>query len=352
MRRAPLIPILMCPALGCQSGSVISVQTSRDGDVLVFQDAAYRTVYAASARGVQRLGEDGTFTLSPDGRWVLIFQQPSNTQWRGGYSKGDRLTLVHLDTPEQYVTTLPFDIPAGLLPGSGDHSPTASASSISDDGRPRDREAVKVCFGDAEIHIGLIDETCWRWRPRLSLADAWDTRPATECHGARLGEANACILPDRYVTHDIDHDHLVVLPSDGWNALRTVWVRPDGSSVELLRKNDAPLQFLIACVVTVGAPVIGVVRLVDSEADSIGGRIDAAAGMVCLSIGFSCVAAWQSIEVDPESVKAAQAELRSLVADRQAAKDRKTSPATRDTREPCRQLGRTTKYKNNTNGGG
>jgi hypothetical protein len=35
---------------------------------------------------------------------------------------------------------------------------------------------------------------------------------------------------------------LVAFGPDGWNARRTVWVRPDGSVVEISRQNDVPVM--------------------------------------------------------------------------------------------------------------
>ncbi len=116
MRWTLLLPVALPFLLGCQSGYVVSVRTSRDGDVLVFNDLNYDAVYAATASGVRRLADDGACALSPDGRWVLILQPPANSKWREDYRKGDRLTLVRLDTPERYATELPFDVPLYLLP--------------------------------------------------------------------------------------------------------------------------------------------------------------------------------------------------------------------------------------------
>jgi hypothetical protein len=83
------------------------------------------------------------------------------------------------------------------------------------------------------------DGAYWSWQPERGWRRA--ERPTDPC----------IEMPDALAPRERPPS-IVQLEPDGWNARRTVWHTPTGSTVELLRRNDLPSK-LAGLIVT--APV-------------------------------------------------------------------------------------------------
>lgn len=206
---------------GCQSGRVGYAQFGRDGSLVAFQDDRYRLVYVANEAGVRCIGS-GEFALSYDGRYVLLLKPPLGDWSEPEYEKGNRVQLYDVQSRRRWHSKLPIGIPADAVFG-GDVEPS--------DDEGREAGPVRVFFDEGPtVTIGPVDGAYWAWRPPASWKQAerplTSPRPLPFPFRGRFGRRSRS---------------LVQLGSDGWNARRTVWVQPDGSTLELLRQDDAPL---------------------------------------------------------------------------------------------------------------
>lgn len=226
--RAILGRVALCVAAagasGCQSGRIGEIQIRQDGWVLAFRDSKYETVYVADDRGVRRLSE-GDYVLSADGTRLALFKRISGDDEWPGYWSGDKLELWHLTTGKCQRLRLPVDIPRDALVRPADRP--VSVDEADHEPSPLFPEGVGVFFeGQSAITLGPLGGEYWHW----SESVGWKTcvRPSTE--------KSLIVSPERRGQEQ--RPFLIELGPDRWNARRTVWVRPDGTCVELLRQND------------------------------------------------------------------------------------------------------------------
>lgn len=226
--RAKLGCVTLCVAAagvcGCQSGRIGEIQIRQDGWVLAFRDSKYGTVYVANDRGVRRVGE-GDYVLSTDGTRFALFKRTSGDVEWPGYWSGDELVLYHVPTGKCQRLLLPVDIPRVALIWAINRPVSVRAADR--EPSPLFPEGVGVFFeGESGVTLGPLEGEYWRW----SETAGWET--------AARPEAEKCLIVSPEGRGQEQRPFLVQLGPDGWNARRTVWIRPDGTSVELLRQND------------------------------------------------------------------------------------------------------------------
>ena len=250
---------------GCQSGHIGFHQFSTNGKVIAFEDSEYNKLYVADASGVKPLDKSGDFLLSPDGAWILMIRRQGRAP-NLAYRAGDELLLLDWRSGRNYTMLLPFNIPQNLIEEPGNRVPR-SVEKIRDPALLAKAKRARVFFlGDIEIIIGPIWDEYFHWGSAAKPDDRWTRLSAKEVKN---------VLPPLSASRRISEASwgtaepcLVEVPSDGWTALHTTWVRPGGSTLELLRKNDAPLTILAACGGTIIAPVFafaGTVHLMVSQ---------------------------------------------------------------------------------------
>ena len=316
---------------GCSSGRIRNVQVSDDGRILAFQynqtwPPGGSIAYVVDSAGVQSTEIEAPFVLDPKGRWLLLLP----CQASGVFGLDGRLVLLSLETRTRYETRLPFDVSWDYINVAIRSSEYKSAETGSAPSALQ-LSGVTVVFKDRpEILIGPLppEDRYWRWDAQANWADEW------RCISPQ--EADDCRTPDhavRRITWGENYslvDYTVEMPSDGFTALRTIWVRPDGSTLELTRKNDAPFCFLVAGGVTLlcgGAallsPFFGAAAAL-SGTESFPSATSSAFGTSGMFMCMCWGSAFADLEVDPQKLQQAREELRRKVEERRkpaAAKD-------------------------------
>jgi hypothetical protein len=221
---------------GCQSGIVDSPLFSADLQVIAFLDKWHPEVYVADARGCRDVGKANHFALSRNGNYVLAID--ARESW---LSVGDTLTLYEVSTGRRFKTALPE---------------VAKARDVEPDKwqwacRSPDPE-VFIMEDEPGVVFGLAvgkdagppdpKRVYFRWRPD----GGWQTVE-------RPPERLVVQLRQHFARIPIQLLPIVEFGPDGLNARHAVWVRPDGSTVELLRNNDRvrDLAFLTAFLPTI-----------------------------------------------------------------------------------------------------
>lgn len=262
---------------GCSSGRVGRALLSQDGNILAFRDAhwLHEAIYLAGKRGIQKIGNADFFLLSADGRRLLLINRGSS--YGGGLilRADDFLTLVEVAGDKRYATRLPFDIPrSSSNPGLPQSSDSQIVKKVTENDYEENRLAGLQVFFDQEpvrsgdlhsvghtfsrsiLMIGSIGGEYWRW----NIGGDWEQIPCPAPKTYPLGTPSSALQEQRR--------YLVQLAPTGLIARRTIWVRPDGSELELVRQNDAPLR---ACLVTVLAPFLlnpfGAAQILSSLSD-------------------------------------------------------------------------------------
>ena len=217
----PAVTLLASLLTGCMSCGVVGDQFafSQDGRVLAFRDPAHGHLYVADSQGLRWVATSPlSFHLSRSGDRLMWFEDwGAPVPWPGTMAihyvaerrtrrvKTPELTGVSLETRgESYF----FD-PAGAV-------------------------VVQVkCYqqgNDPSARLVRLVKR-FRWSPE----DGWG-----DCAPPPAEWAPASRPPPTG-----QETHLVELGPDGWNARRTVWVRPDGSTLEIARQNDLMPLMLI-----------------------------------------------------------------------------------------------------------
>lgn len=187
--------------VGCQSGRVSDVLVNDDGEIISFVGGGglgSPGVCVADRHGVRTVATGyGHRVLSRDGRFLLFV--------RGGFDAGSELLLHDIAAKRSYHTRLPRSFIVGR---------------------------VGVLFGDGPSVIVCESEVFLRWDP----TGGWQNieNPAGQLQ----------IVPDSCSAEPLP-PNIVTLAPDGWNARRTVWIRPNGATLELVRQNHAPLNIAI-----------------------------------------------------------------------------------------------------------
>lgn len=219
-RLAPLAGVLFLTA--CQSGRIGHTQFSADGTVVAFADAHYPAVYVADDRRVVKVGR-GSFLLSADGSLLVLMDDDGMPgQWEG-FECGAKLTLHHIASGKRLVTHIPFDLPGYLLSERQIRPARGNGTERAHDMRFLSERFAVFFEGGFQVTLGPVIEGYWSWAPNV---------------GWRISEQPS--VAGQYVEDWLEPaaDVLIQRAPDGWNARRTVWIRPDGSTVELLRQND------------------------------------------------------------------------------------------------------------------
>jgi hypothetical protein len=215
---------------GINSGRVQSPTLSDDGKTLAFFDCEYENVYVADAKGVRHVAQANRYALSRSGRYVLSVKATAVV-----LQAGDAATLYDVRSGEQFSMTLPAAPDAWKNDhpfGKHDWPETFGFEVFIED-------APAVVFGlpaaegkgnpDGALNTRMV---YLRWQP----GGAWTSvvRPSA-------------MLAAPMHTHNVvrggsEDVPIVEFGCDGINARRTVWVRPDGSDLEVLRQNNVPVQ--------------------------------------------------------------------------------------------------------------
>jgi hypothetical protein len=178
-------------------------------------------VYAADERGVWTAGIGEVATdLSRDGRYLVLF--------KCGFcaipetDAGKPMILCDIRARRRYSTRLPRELtPKG-----------SSYETVYFD----DKLAVTFEFGGGD---------CLSW----SQSRGWEE---SRHPLSRLKATGTDRDVSSFDEESAGHPSLVVLGPDGWNARRTVWIRPDGSTQEILRDNSV---FTTVAALAVFSPV-------------------------------------------------------------------------------------------------
>ncbi|MCG3180737.1 MAG: hypothetical protein BIFFINMI_03100 [Phycisphaerae bacterium] len=197
---------------GCSSGQVGGWATTADGWTLLFDDAGYDdAMMLADRRGVRRI-EYG----HSSGNWLAGFGQDEQTVLLVERLHEDpdggppsRLILVDLRTGRQYRLSAPS---VGWI------------------------EWIAAGPG--------LTVSLWVRNDRESPAWRWTTEQGWQ----QVEKVSGKLLA--FADSRLSDSPLVTFPCDGWNARRTVWVRPDGWVQELLRQNDVWPKVVQAVVLT------------------------------------------------------------------------------------------------------
>jgi len=213
---------------GCLStGTVITSATSLDGSVLAFQDRHYDNIYVADASGVRWVGNSRHgFSLSPSGDRIVWFDGWVDVSARDPKQQvpWPRVMVVHYVATRK---TIRVETPKVEDTGGAQFDPAASFDPGGDiilwsDGKP----ITTPSPGPLTDFVYFL-----RWSPK----SGWSVceRPPRDWFYADL------------VGYDDKNSPLVMFRSDWLNARRTIWVRPDGSTLEVARQNDAIIGPLV-----------------------------------------------------------------------------------------------------------
>lgn len=239
------------PALlvfGCHSGHVDVLDETRDGRMLLFEDSDYHTTYLATAERVRSLGiARRQCYLSPDGEWVLCLGK-SKMPATYVIEAGARILLFNTRTNAKYRTHMPAYLPVITTPPNWRAKPPPAPELW-----PAPTHVFAYFLPGPRVALGPAGDRYWLWHPAAATGEAWTTA-TPDSFGASLTEAGRVPLGERSYESPC-RSYVVSLPTDGWNAMRTVWVLPDGTERELMRQTDAPWRVAVATAMIVGAPV-------------------------------------------------------------------------------------------------
>jgi hypothetical protein len=314
--------VALLSGVGCQSGRIDCVQVSDDGNVLLFRDYLYDTTYIANEAGVRRVDVRWPYMLSPDGQWILYCRQTDGSDGFPSFRDGEELVLHYLPNGREYVTPLPLEVALGIRVVELGPCSTSEAHDRSLEQLRAGPVRVVWC-GGAEVVVGA-GGGYWRWQPGEPVSVEWKKCTATEV--ARLERFPWRPLVNPCMVGEVP-GFVISVPTDGLTAHRVMWVRPDRSTMELVRKNDAPLRIARACGVTVISP-LGILLGIVSGGIS-------GAGTPLLVTAMFWGDALQDLGVDLDAVKEAQAQLEATVRERRAGVTTRpvvgTQPALRET---------------------
>ncbi len=208
--RVPCLLLLGLP-MGCQSGVPEYVLFNDDRDVIAYADSKYPTVYAADKKGIVAVGQGNAY-LSVDGRYLVLLDHDRKDGY--SYLEGERIVIHHVPTRRSFTTRLPvsfIDHDLKMMIAEGPQLYIA----IRHSGERQMSWSPWAGWGLAKIPESL---------QVVPMRSSLDSKSKYD-HGIRHGLSNP-----------------IVLKPDAWNARRTVWVRPNGETQELLRQNDVPLK--------------------------------------------------------------------------------------------------------------
>jgi hypothetical protein len=215
-------------APGINSGCVESPTLSDDGETLAFSDG--ENVYVADSKGVRHVAQANRYALSRSGRFVLSIKA---TAWI--IQAGDVATLCDVGSGKQFSMTLPEapDAWKAKHPSGAHDWPETFGFEVFVEDAPAVVFGLPAAEGKGTTDGALNSRMIYlRWQPGGDWTSV--ARPPASL-AARMHKHNVSLggredLP------------IVEFGCDGINARRTVWVRPDGSTLEVLRQNDVPVR--------------------------------------------------------------------------------------------------------------
>jgi hypothetical protein len=242
----PLVGSCAC-INGCTNGRIGGISPPDESCVVYHLHGALRVTDLKGTRKLGSVDDYGYYQelFSRDGRWLLI--SGGDYQDGGWRRAGDRLTLYETRTAERFDSELPFNIVPGSIPwdtpaGTGiDYFRKTHDLAQEYRGNPAimARSPVPVYIDEwSRVWFGPIDDCFDVWSPRAA-GRTWDDWPADQASPPPDGKFDRGLMDTRQ--ERFSSEFVIVIPFDGWNARRTVWVRPDGEVVELGRQNDGPL---------------------------------------------------------------------------------------------------------------
>jgi hypothetical protein len=319
-----------CLAVGCHTGSISHCQLSTDEQALAFRESN-GLICIADDRGVRAVSGDDLFCLSPSGKWLLLLKQKGRHKRGFEFTAGGHITFIDLTSRSEFKTALPCDIPSGYRE-FGNRADWWTLESKKKALDVPDNHAIQVIFTDcSEFYIGPIWRSYWKCYvgPRSSK---WEQVLPEDIPHVTSDTSNSRSLKDCSQSASLGTPHapLVQLPCDGKIARRTLWVRPDGSTLEVTRQNDVPVMIILAIPATIGltamAPVYDLIGIVAC------GYPVGTAGC-CMLSGMMWYGAFEGLRVDAVRTTQAQIELQELIG-RRKSKPVSSQPTTRPQLEP------------------
>ena len=190
---------------------------------LAFVDGIYPNIYVADNRSVRLVAfypsiypSSSPISISPDGNRVVWFEDLKKDSGRFG-------TMGMFDTRTSISQRVAIPSNGGNLPLSVLFEPTSNV--------------ILSCNGGKIL--SWSNNAGWHELTELPK-DAVPNERLTKGEIVPIDNADYAGTEPFSVRHS--RPPLVEFACDGWNARRTVWVRPDGTVVELLRENDLPLR--------------------------------------------------------------------------------------------------------------
>jgi hypothetical protein len=220
-----LYSVAIIAGIGCNSGKIQSPTFSNDGHVVAFFDYKYEQVYFADSQGSRMIGKGNRLAMSRDGRYVLTIQA-SDVYVQGG----DAMTLYEVATGKHFTAAVPDG-----------HPMFTQGAPAQRRGWPSD-STVEVYIQNGPVVTFGLDTLYFRWRPNAEWTKA--TCPS---------DSSRAQMEVYKIHHGPLENPTVEFGSDGWNARRTIWVAPDGKTVELLRQDDIPARM---CWLVVDSPLL------------------------------------------------------------------------------------------------
>lgn len=208
---------------GCaQSGQIGFVCSSADGWILAFQDVVYHTIWVADRDTVRPVAKgigDG-LALSPDGRYVFVITHSDPERNFSGF--GDQFELLDLTTGDRWGGIGPWPTDVGRWHARLLFEPDGSFILWIDP------EAYSKVTEDGPATLPV--DLGWRY----AVGEGFEIIEQLPSGGRPLG----------WSTNGFDSQRAAIVPIgyDGWNAARQIWVRPDGSTMEIARQNDLPFM--------------------------------------------------------------------------------------------------------------
>ncbi len=203
---------LMAPGCKMSSGRVGAIAMSDDGTVLAFEDEIYREVYVADGKSVRHFGGSCRFALSHNGSYLLMV---NSKDYR--LNGGDELILCEVASGKRWTTTLPqvkIEVISKKFEYDGPYEQFDCLFHVDD------TPAITIVLPEG------VSRSCIRWEPGGDWKDIESPADMRKTPFAEYGEKQSLI---------------VQFPRKGIDDKHTVWVRPDGKVVELLRNNEGPL---------------------------------------------------------------------------------------------------------------
>ena len=219
--RCLLLGCLCVMFAGCGHGGIVrNVVYDDDGGVVLYHgENAGDGTYVADRHGAERVGGDGSAFLSKDGRYVfLVDSTPNSPRWPGNrlvlYNVAEKAGRSDGPIPESLYNPRSLSAKDGWEPALLDVYFESGPAVTLSTGMVKFKEHPPV----------VTDTRCIHWSPGKPVQIV--PQPS----------GPACLNKEQR-TDDKDSWVLVRQP-DGRNPFRTVWVRPDGSVVELLRSSQ------------------------------------------------------------------------------------------------------------------